>query len=84
MNSLAGNKHAFDASQHCFRGLEACLSARVYLRRKAEKVLIVNGVLTQQRVTPNDPERLALISQILSKESQKRALVLGTLDSRRD
>ena len=82
-----GNKSFYyDSSEHCLRGLEACLSAQAYQQRKEAKNRIVSQVLHQQLLQRvlgfSDPETLASVSKVLSQGSQHRALLLAAFDSR--
>jgi hypothetical protein len=82
--NLKGDLSAYDASKHCLRGLEACLSPQLYQSRKEEKVNIVSQVLQEQLlhrlVGIQDPERLAVRSRQLSQQAQERALLLAFID----
>ena len=83
-SNLRGDLKAYDASRHCLRGLESCLSPELYRSRKEEKVNIVAQVLKEQLlhrlVGIHDPDRLALRSRELSQQAQERALLLAAVD----
>lgn len=87
-SNLRGQVDAYDVTQHCHRGLEACVSNSIYQSRKEEKSAIINQVLQQQLfqriLGVNDQESLAKLSKDLSKNAQERALVLAAIDSARD
>lgn len=76
----------YDTSQHCLRGLEACLSTQLYQQRKDAKMKIVKEVLHEQLLQRilgfSDPENLATVSKGLSQNSQYRALLMAAYDSR--
>lgn len=82
--NLCGDIHAYDASQHCLRGLESCLSPQVYQSRKEEKITVVAQVLRQQLLNRlvgiDNPEHLASISKGISRQAQERALLLAAFD----
>ena len=84
--NLNGDPQAYDASEHCLRGLEACMSVEQYKKRQAQKANVVQTVLNHQLLHRlmgiKDPERLANASKELSKDSNDRALLLAAFDSK--
>lgn len=85
-SNLCGDANAYDASEHCLRGLESCLSPQLYQSRKEHKRNIVEQVLKEQLlhrlVGIQDPERLAFRSRAISHQAQERALLLAVVDCR--
>ena len=83
---MGGEDGTYDPSLHCFRGLESVITSKVYKKQQETKHKVVNGVLMMQDfqralglARPND---LAVVSEDLSKESQRQALMLAEVDAR--
>ena len=80
-----GQLFQLDPQGHCIRGLEARISAGVLELRKTRIRTNVQVVLDQQRVQKfhgiNDPDMIATVSRLFSKQSRQNALSMGALDN---
>lgn len=66
---------------YCMRGLEHLKTTKHSTRRKNNKAVVINAVLSEQEIT-HSPEDLAVMSSMCSKFARKRAAVSGLADAR--